>query len=924
MSGNTMADGNSANLGLSAARLLTPLSAHDNHLLSSDHLANYGSLPPPPSTMTSVMSSFLRPDNMESLLGATDLHLSSASAQTHFADHSITAPLSVPAHLRIANSLEMATQDLAAGEDLPVTMYAAHARNGSTASVQSVPTVDTSASDLVADTPSSSKRKSKGGATPASVKRKKTSGPTRLRKGQQIISAVPLDVWENILSYCPAKFLARARRINHSFNHLLHYESAWKRNRLQNHGADMPGPLPNMKEDEYANLLEGLGCMDCGARKTRKAYWLWRKRWCIECFAKSTVKEDAALRLTADKTRLLQECVPFGILDSWGRYEMAGYYEKGWTRSCHGRSKIYGKADIARLVAEWEEMMQPDESGAPKTQDQVSEWLDLKRAERDRVVKAAQQAEHWVEKSIRDRVGKNVGIKQDRAAFFEERAKALDPPLDPSALKLIQAYKRSVEIARPPSERAWKALLPKVEQERAAAQHAIAERRERLARSERESKERSEYMRMVTRRATGDSVEQRLIGTMADDVLKELDERMPPVADTDYVLLALRGVRQRYYQIAEDFAARLEQPLHYRLLMEDARWVLEKKISLRLHPWGPVRCAAALLFKCPGCPRTDTHLKYTFDSLLCHLRKKHASPLGEFKYLSREALEHTTTLHWLSIEWPINLPVLAVHHVATGKWDPHDASPYLEYRDPAKYGPTSAYDGRRVCHGGPATPDPVRYITHAGALLDPTPLEGKYKTSIVLRFAVEKSRAFHVDPSFAPPVTDLANLPLTLIRAGLFDIFDRFKCAACVLHGADSARDTLKVHSVGSLIQHFTLKHASRDWTQEMLKLPDDRELWAVLTRPGMETALKAFETLFPPCDVAGKMADVGSVPGLAGAAAGAAVLANDAVGSPEGLSAGSNDAGDSTGASKDAADHKTTNQEVYDPLFTELFDASK
>lgn len=126
------------------------------------------------------------------------------------------------------------------------------------------------------------------GSTPC--KRQKVIGPTRLRKGRQVAATVPMDVWEMILSYCPAKFLAKARRINKAFHHALQYESAWRRNRLQNHGPDMPDPPSSMKEDEYANLIEGLGCMGCGAKKTRKTYWVWKKRWCQDCLQKNTIK----------------------------------------------------------------------------------------------------------------------------------------------------------------------------------------------------------------------------------------------------------------------------------------------------------------------------------------------------------------------------------------------------------------------------------------------------------------------------------------------------------------------------------------------------------------------------------------------------------------------------------------------------------
>lgn len=141
-------------------------------------------------------------------------------------------------------------------------------------------------------TPQRQSRKRKAGEPSVAPVRKRyrAKGPTKLRKGKQIICEVPMDVWSIVFSYCPAKFLAKARRISKAFNHALQYESVWRKNRLQNYGPDLPEPFPGMKEDEYANLLEGLGCMDCGTPKTRKTYWVWRKRWCISCYEKNTIK----------------------------------------------------------------------------------------------------------------------------------------------------------------------------------------------------------------------------------------------------------------------------------------------------------------------------------------------------------------------------------------------------------------------------------------------------------------------------------------------------------------------------------------------------------------------------------------------------------------------------------------------------------
>ncbi|KAI9794880.1 MAG: hypothetical protein M1816_003009 [Peltula sp. TS41687] len=697
-------------------------------------------------------------------------------------------------------------------------------------------------------TPQRKSRKRKAGESTVTPVRKRYrgKGPTKLRKGKQVVADVPMDVWSMIFSYCPAKFLAKARRVSKSFNQALQYESVWRKNRLQNYGPDLPEPFPGMREDEYANLLEGLGCMNCGAAKTRKTYWAWRKRWCIDCYEKNTIKHDAALGLVGDHHKLLMLCVPYGVIDSWGHYEAAGFYENAVQRQGHGHYKVYGKADITRLLEELEEMMKPDANGATKSDDEVEQWYTDKEAIRDQTMEQSQKVEVWTEKKAREKLSKNAELKKDRDKFFRERVGSLDPPLDPEALEFIHIYKKAIEIAKPPSERAWKALVPKLEHDRAQAEAQLEERRFRALKVERAVQEREEYQAQLRKRADG-CPQQRILETLADEVLKEFDESDDPIADSDFALLALREVRRKFYEKAENFTAKTSRAITYRLVLEDAKYVLNKKISPRIDSWGPPRSAPAKLFKCPGCTRTDTNLRYTFQTLICHIRTKHAAHVGDFHYLYREGLLELTNVQWLNIEWPFNLPVLANHHVATGKWDPHDETPYVRYQSPWDGTAVAAFNGRRVSSEGPDHISIVNNIIYAGSMLRDTALDGKFKTSIVVKYAVEKCRAVSGNPTFSSPMEDIIGLPLELIRSGLYDIFDRFRCGVCFWQGGCTARETNKIHSVGTLIQHFQYRHSgTKDWVKDMMKFPDDRELWKVLNQPEMGSALAAFDRLFP------------------------------------------------------------------------------
>ena len=538
---------------------------------------------------------------------------------------------------------------------------------------------------------------------------------------------------------------------------------------------------------------------------------------------------------------------------------MAGFYDRSWSRQGHGHHRVYGKADIRRILDEWEEFTKPDAEGNSQTVAKTDDWFETKTKTRDRIMQHSQLVEHWAEKSVRERLSENTKTKRERAKFFQDRAKGLSPPLEFEALRLIEAYRRAVDIARPPTERAWKALLPKIEKDRAAAERVIEEKRLRAIKGNKDRREQIEYLQRLSRRAAGDSAEQLLLTQITEEVLKEFNESPVPIADADFPILVLRGVRQKYYQMADDYESLGPQPVQYRLLLEDARWVFEKIISKRMDQWGSARSKAAKEFKCLGCTRNDTNIKYSFETLFCHLRERHAAELGDFSYLFREGLEMVTTVHWLNIEWPINLPILAQHHVATGRWDPHDETPYVRYQ-PAADAMLTAFDGRKVTHEGPDDGDMLKYITFAGRLLHEKPLDGNSKTSIVLKYAVEKCRVMVGDSTFLPPIQDVEGLPVLLVRTGLYEIFNDSRCALCKRHDGYTSREMTRIHSIGTLIAHFKERHPTvKNWPQNMMVLPDDCQLRRNLNDPAAERVRVIFDQLFPHASL--PRMDLGSLP---------------------------------------------------------------
>ena len=558
------------------------------------------------------------------------------------------------------------------------------------------------------------------------------------------------------------------------------------------------------------------------------------------------------MKIVPDHPTVIIECTPFAVVDSWGRYDKVGLPDEQWERLGQGQHRIYGKTDLAALVSEMEQFRVAGTNNGWNLE-ALNGWFLTKRAARDELMKHSQAIEQWIEKTLRDKRTENTEVKASRARYFQERAKALDPPIEPDALQLILAYKRSIDIPRPPSDRAWKALLPKIEKDRAAAREAADNKRRRAEKEDRERVEQMDYSRRLNRRRLQRTPEQQIVDRVADDVLAEMTTTaavtMTSVADADFTLLALRGIRAKYYQQAAKFSVKHNRPTNYRLLLEDARWAFEKHIAPWMREWGAVRSEAASLFKCPGCTRGDTNLRYTFEMLFCHIRRRHAAELGDYSFLFREGHNPDAAFRWLDFEWPPNLPMLAEHHAATGRWDPKDNRPYVRFVAAPVRTVESAFEKRGVSRDGPQTANIIENIIHAGELFRNTNLESIFKTGIVVRFAVDKCRAMLGSPMYVPPLADIAQLPIALVRAGLYDIFDRSRCAVCLNHGGFASRETHRIYSAGTLIHHFTSRHGSKDWSKDMMEMPEPHQLWRVLNEAGMESALAVFKRLFPRID---------------------------------------------------------------------------
>ncbi|KAI9865899.1 MAG: hypothetical protein M1813_001866 [Trichoglossum hirsutum] len=670
------------------------------------------------------------------------------------------------------------------------------------------------------------KPKDPSAANPTRRRRVRQKAGVKLRRNRKVITEVPLDIWHQILSFCPPRFLGKARLINKDFHRALEYESAWRVNRLNYYGADMPGPLVGMREDQYVNLLEGRGCMGCGNSKTRKCYWIFQKRWCLTCLEKNTIKESAAKIMFGSYPELLN-CMPHGIIDSWGNYESAGFYERKWARRGHGKQRLYLNSLVPETLVELEKFLESHPS-----EEELDAWYEKKKDQTEEAMKAIQKIEDWITNYSRERIQDTRQFKLRRAEYYQQRALELDPPVAPELLERMACYKRATSISKPPTERSWRALLPKIRQEQAQA-----DAREENAENERQRSE--AYLQKMQRRLDGDTPEQKLVDELADEVIAELGNSVPPVADEDFGMLALRRIRSKYYAINRELRPDGENG-KYRLLLADAKWAWHEKICPVI-PNLDNSSSEAKLFKCPGCVGTRSRRLRNFERHFLHLREAHASHHEDFRSLRKVGLPEICTFHWCDVEWPINLPMLAAHQESTGHWDPEDVAPY----SPASSAVLSSlFDDRVASTDGPRSEDVVSNIVYAARMFLDTPLEWKYVTLISLYYAVAKYQQ-GAGAGQSPPFYKLDDLAVVLAKEGLYEVLKNVHCGICYGNTRTSTKRAEKVYSAAELILHFDV-HPTDSWLTRLTPHPQADQLLAALKGAGREQALEAFNRLLP------------------------------------------------------------------------------
>ena len=518
-----------------------------------------------------------------------------------------------------------------------------------------------------------------------------------------------------------------------------------------------------------------------------------------------------------------------------------------------GNHARFSRWALKRCIEEFDDYLAVGPNKEQKTEAEVDAWVEQKKASNAVVEAALLDIEDYESKAKDQKSIASKKTKADRVAFFRERALALTPPLSEEALNMLPKYLASIEIPKPPTERAWRELLPKLLKDRAKAEMILSDEAKvdgnaafcnQLVRS---------YEATQEKRRGNATPEQKSILRLADEVIAALSGAIEAreVAHIDFVPLAFRKVFEAY-NLRYDTSKPDYGGTRYYLLLADAKMVYTEKLLPFILRWGDVaKTIQAKELKCPGCKRRDCHRLFSFEKLMDHIATDHTKDIGSLSYfrVPVKTLPSFTMTAYCRLKWPRNLPILASHQQVISEWDPEDDSEYVHAPvELPRNLSHNAFEGRCVQQfGGPPPGDLLKDIVYAGSLLVGAPIGDKFKTLIAFKFALERHSKSGEEPDV--PVEVLRELPTALIQAGIRGLFEDFHCQTC---SNDEARERRhkryveKNQSLGDLVKHYVACHDHSLWTTRMFDLPSAEELWETLTNPGMEKALQVFTELFP------------------------------------------------------------------------------
>ena len=702
------------------------------------------------------------------------------------------------------------------------------------------------------------KRKTQG-PRPPKYKYTNKKTPFSIHRPLKNIDDVHKDIWTNILSCCPPRFLLQAKAVCSLFHDILSHQAIWREARQQHLLADTPPCPQGLTEQQYTDLLCGKGCQSASCRRenTVTANWALLVRFCPDCLmARTTRNQDLPVsRIHQIGSKTLAEALPMLSVNASHRSEPREVRtdeddEDSLEYADPGRTTSYRflRSDYDRLEAEY---LRKREEGASNLALQA--WF--KEKSQETLVKMQERfaIHRW---HVNDSYcSTNPRIRADRVEFFAQKARELDPPMSQTTLDCFASYQKAITTQNPPTERSWETLKAKILPYREHAEELEqAMKRDERAESDDIVENLSEHRSGANRHLPTFKPEQEHVLNIAKVEFKRcLDEG---VSDADLVLLTLKNVYDRYYS-----QNRLPQGLNfngrngpYSLSLDDCRLIIDHVIKKEIPSSSQRATRVFSSFRCPACVKEkDRGRLHTFGGCFEHLLNAHGKTVGDGPEFWRYALSERPQrgVYWfraipfpfLSTRWPRNLPVLPEHQDPTQlePWDPASTRPYIR----EVISTTSLFAGRRVNETIDADSFLDYFLIAAKALVG-IRLPAQALIRIAFQFTLDSSQRKGLAQ---PSITEFMDAT-TGIQAVNPAMDFRFRCGKCMsrMDQKASARHVKhniplgplylhwsKVHddagAAGSGREHAQISHDDDDhWTVSFMHMPSDFELFDLVT----------------------------------------------------------------------------------------------
>ncbi|KAI6248071.1 hypothetical protein HI914_03183 [Erysiphe necator] len=300
------------------------------------------------------------------------------------------------------------------------------------------------------------------------------------------------ELWMRIFELTDARFLStRARLICRRFKNIIdNCNSLFLNQRIEIYGTNLPGPPKGMSERQYNNLLGGKGCEECSDRSCTATKWAWYKRWCVSCWEKKIAKEHDIVRDYENyvpEIIMLQllECLPYCMYDAYMKPQDV---RRGRSTNPHIGPKVYKyyqTRDVADIIESYKTLLPApyDEDPTLTLDEQISamiKYQDLteklfekrrtflaqKNRERDELMERVYKIENAIRIRRQEISRPNKIARQGRREFHTKMAMQELPHIPIDFIQKGKSFKASCRIYRNAgTERTWKALKPKIENE---------------------------------------------------------------------------------------------------------------------------------------------------------------------------------------------------------------------------------------------------------------------------------------------------------------------------------------------------------------------------------------------------------------------------------------------------------------------------